>query len=163
MDAFVHAIESYVSPRATTLTRTHALRSIELISSHLRRAVANGKTTKRAEAMSWGSLIAGFSFANAGVGGVHALAYPLGGQFHVSHGVSNALLLPHVMRFSVSGKPALFADMAPAMNVRRGGAQRRTWRLWPSSYGPVCRWNAGIPQAHARRRCTGVGDRAYGG
>lgn len=121
MDALVHAIESYVSPRATLLTQTHALKAIELINANLRRAVSDGRDVAAREAMAWGSLLAGFSFANAGVGGVHALAYPLGGRFHVAHGVSNALLLAPVMRFCAPAKPALFATIARAMGVKDRG------------------------------------------
>jgi alcohol dehydrogenase len=121
MDALVHAIESYISLGATPLTQGNALKAIELIGGSLRRAVENGKDAAAREAMAWGSLIAGFSFANAGVGGVHALAYPLGGAYHVSHGVSNALLLAPVMEFSAPAKPALFADIARAMGVKDEG------------------------------------------
>jgi alcohol dehydrogenase class IV len=62
--------------------------------------------------MSIGSLYAGISLANAGVGAVHALAYPLGGQFNVPHGIANGILLPHVMEFNVPGDVAKFADVA---------------------------------------------------
>lgn len=117
MDALVHAIESYVSRNATPLTQTNALKSMQLINGSLRRAVENGQDAEAREAMAWGSLIAGFSFNNAGVGGVHALAYPLGGTYHVSHGVSNALLLAPVMEFCAPAKPELFADIACALGV----------------------------------------------
>jgi alcohol dehydrogenase len=59
-----------------------------------------------------GATLAGQAFANAPVGGVHALAYPLGGRFHISHGLSNALMLPHVMRFNAAAAAPLYADLA---------------------------------------------------
>jgi len=121
MDALVHAVESYLSPKATLLTRIHAMKAMELIHGHLRLAVQAGKNKAAREAMAWGSLLAGLSFANAGVGGVHALAYPLGGEFHVSHGVSNALLLAPVMRFHAMARPDLFAEFAGAFGVRAAG------------------------------------------
>ena len=121
MDALVHAIESYISLGATPLTQGNALKAMELIGGNLRQAVANGADAAARETMAWGSLIAGLSFANAGVGGVHALAYPLGGTYHVSHGVSNALLLSPVMEFSAPAKPGLFADIARALGVRDTG------------------------------------------
>jgi len=153
MDALVHAIESYISPKASPFTQPYALKSIFLIGSHLRRAVSDGGDKAAREAMAWGSLIAGFSFANAGVGGVHALAYPLGGQFHVAHGVSNALLLTPVMRFSAGAKPALFADIARAFGVAdKGQGDARLAEQAVEEMGRLS-LDVGIPQ---RLRDVGV-------
>jgi len=157
MDALVHAIESYISPKATPFTQPYALKAISLISGHLRRAVANGQDKPAREAMAWASLIAGFSFANAGVGGVHALAYPLGGQYHVPHGVSNALLLTPVMRFSASAKPAIFADIARAFGVAdRGQGDAALAEAAVDAMGALAR-DVGIPQ---RMRDVGVPEAA---
>ncbi len=117
MDALVHAIESYISPHATLLTQMHATRAIELIGANLRRAVAAGHDVSAREALAWASLLAGMSFANAGVGPVHALAYPLGGRFHVPHGIANALLLSRVMQFSMPAAPLTFAELAIPLGV----------------------------------------------
>jgi alcohol dehydrogenase class IV len=68
--------------------------------------------------MSIGSLYAGISLANAGVGAVHALAYPLGGQFNVPHGIANGILLPHIMEFNVPGDIAKFAEVAGLLGER---------------------------------------------
>jgi len=153
MDALVHAVESYVSPRATVLTQTHALKAMELMSGHLRRAVADGQDKAAREALAWGSLIAGFSFATAGVGAVHALAYPLGGKFHVPHGVANAMLLAPVMQFSAPAQAALFATMARSLSVdAQGLTDEALAERGVETVRQLCR-DIGIPQ---RLRDLGV-------
>ncbi|TKD70937.1 iron-containing alcohol dehydrogenase [Pseudalkalibacillus hwajinpoensis] len=99
VDALTHAIEAYVSVNASPTTDGLALQAIRLISRSIRRAVENGEDREARIDMSNGSYIAGLAFFNAGVAGVHALAYPLGGQFHIAHGDSNAVLLPYVMGY----------------------------------------------------------------
>jgi alcohol dehydrogenase class IV len=109
IDALTHAIEAYVSINASPTSDGLALQAIRLIGRSLRKAVQNGSDKQARVDMSNGSFIAGLAFFNAGVAGVHALAYPLGGQFHLSHGESNAVLLPYVMgyiRKSCTGKMA---------------------------------------------------------
>lgn len=96
IDAFTHALEAYTSKNATPLTDTLALEAMRRIVPNIRRAVWNGEDKKAREEMSLGSLFAGLSFYNAGVAGVHGLAYPLGGLFKLPHGESNAVLLPYV-------------------------------------------------------------------
>jgi len=115
MDALVHAIESYTAVRATMHTDMYALKAVRLIGRALRRAVFAGHDLEARTAMAWGSFLAGVSLANAGVGAVHALAYPLGGRFHVSHGVANALLLPYVLEFNALADLDKFADIAAAL------------------------------------------------
>ncbi|WP_257347290.1 iron-containing alcohol dehydrogenase [Pseudalkalibacillus decolorationis] len=102
VDAFTHAIESYIAVRATPLTKIYAERAMKLFSSNITKSVHNGKDINGRIGMSWVSTLAGVSLANAGVGAVHALAYPLGGKYHIEHGVSNAMLMPFV--FEVTGK-----------------------------------------------------------
>lgn len=99
VDALTHAIEAYVSRNANTVTDGLALQAIRLISQAIRTAVSNGEDKQARIDMSYGSYLAGLAFFNAGVAGVHALAYPLGGQFHIAHGESNAVLLPYVMGY----------------------------------------------------------------
>ncbi|WP_078592790.1 iron-containing alcohol dehydrogenase [Evansella clarkii] len=99
VDALTHAVEAYLSVNASPTTDGLALQAIRLISQSLRRAVDNGEDKQARIDMSEGSYIAGLAFFNAGVAGVHALAYPLGGQFHIPHGDSNAVLLPYVMGY----------------------------------------------------------------
>lgn len=112
MDALTHAIESYTSNNATVLTDIFAKEAIILIGRSLRTAVANGNNLEARYDMSIGSLYAGISLANAGVGAVHALAYPLGGQFNIPHGITNGLLLPYVMEFNVLGNIPKFAKVS---------------------------------------------------
>lgn len=96
VDAFTHAIESFTSKGANPITDTMSKQSMERISKWIRVAVWNGDHQEARRQLALGSLEAGISFYNAGVAGVHALAYPLGGQFKLSHGESNAVLLPYV-------------------------------------------------------------------
>ncbi|NGP45685.1 iron-containing alcohol dehydrogenase [Bacillaceae bacterium SIJ1] len=101
VDAFTHAIESYIAVKATPLTKIYAEQAMKLFAANITKAVHHGKNVNARVGMSWVSALAGVSLANAGVGAVHALAYPLGGQYHIEHGVANALLMPYV--FEVTG------------------------------------------------------------
>ena len=112
IDALTHAIESYTSNNATILTDLFAKESMIMIGRSLRTAVANGNDMEARYNMAIGSLYSGISLANAGVTAVHALAYPLGGQFNVAHGIANGLLLPYVMEFNVLGNIPKFAQVA---------------------------------------------------
>jgi alcohol dehydrogenase len=112
IDALTHAIESYTSNNATILTDLFAKEAIVMIGRSLRTAVANGNNVEARYDMAIGSLYAGISLANAGVTSVHALAYPLGGQFNVPHGVANGLLLSYVMEFNAPGAISKFAQIA---------------------------------------------------
>ncbi|MCM3224284.1 iron-containing alcohol dehydrogenase [Terribacillus saccharophilus] len=115
MDALVHAVESYTAIKAGELTDGIALQAIKLISRSLRTAVYDGNNLRAREDMAMGSLLAGISLGNAGVGAVHALAYPLGGKFKVPHGVANSLLLPYVMKYNVISNLTKFKEVAIAM------------------------------------------------
>ena len=99
IDALTHAIEAYVSKNSSSVTDALAIKAINLISSSIRDAVFQGNNREARINMSYGSYLAGLAFFNAGVAGVHALAYPLGGQFNIAHGESNAVLLPYVMDY----------------------------------------------------------------
>ena len=93
----------------------YAREAIRLIGRSLRTAVSKGSKLAARYDMSMGSLYAGISLANAGVGAVHALAYPLGGEFNVPHGIANGLLLSYVMEFNLVGDIDKFADIAELM------------------------------------------------
>ena len=125
MDALVHAVESYTAIRANELTDGIALQAIKLISRSLRKAVYNGMDLKAREDMAMGSLLAGISLGNAGVGAVHALAYPLGGKFKVPHGVANSLLLPFVMKYNAVADLEKFTEVAKAMGENVEGLSLR--------------------------------------
>jgi alcohol dehydrogenase class IV len=125
MDALVHAIESYISKGANTLTEGLSLMAIELISKNLRVAVTCGDNVEARYNMSLGSLIAGIAFANASCGAVHAMAYPLGGEFHIPHGMSNTLMLPYVMEYNVVTCIDKFVKIAEKMGEKIDGLSRR--------------------------------------
>jgi alcohol dehydrogenase class IV len=118
IDALTHAIESYTSNNATILTDLFAKEAIAIIGRSLRTAVANSGNLEARYDMSIGSLYAGIALANAGVTAVHALAYPLGGQFQIPHGIANGLLLPYVMEFNVLGSIPRFARIAKLLGER---------------------------------------------
>lgn len=115
VDALTHAIEAYVSVNASPTSGGLALQAIRLISRSLRTAVANGADKQARIDLSNGSYIAGLAFFNAGVAGVHALAYPIGGQFHIPHGESNAVLLPYVMGYIRKSCTKRMADILSAL------------------------------------------------
>ena len=121
MDALVHAIESYLSLNASPITDALAIGAIKLIAKALPKAYANPANLQARDDMATASLMAGMAFGNAGVGAVHALAYPLGGRFNIAHGVSNALLLPYVMHWNKLACVERMQDIAQAMGVNVSG------------------------------------------
>jgi alcohol dehydrogenase class IV len=115
MDALCHAIESYLSVNANPYTEALSLRAIELLNANIVEAFRNGKSLPAREKMLLGSFLAGVAFANAGVAAVHAFAYPLGGMFHVAHGLANALMLPGILAFNRSSCEERFERIGRAM------------------------------------------------
>ena len=123
IDAMVHAIEAYTSRHAkNVLSDTLAVRALRLLSDHLVAAIEDGSNLEARRAMLQGSMLAGMAFANAPVGAVHALAYPIGGQFHVPHGLSNALVLLPVLEFNLPEAEPLYRELSDAVR-----ASERTW------------------------------------
>lgn len=115
MDALTHAVEAYVSIIATPVTDACAIKAMQLISEHLRAAVANGGDMIARDGMAYAEYLAGMAFNNASLGHVHAMAHQLGGFYDLPHGVCNAILLPHVERFNMIAKMDRFADIAIAL------------------------------------------------
>ncbi|TQR16508.1 iron-containing alcohol dehydrogenase [Psychrobacillus soli] len=115
VDALTHAVEAYISKNASPVSDALALQAIRLISNAIRTAVSNGEDKQARTDMSYGSYLAGLAFFNAGVAGVHALAYPIGGQFHIAHGDSNAVLLPYVMGYIRQSCEKRMKDIYDAM------------------------------------------------
>lgn len=115
VDALTHAVEAYISKNASPVSDALALQAIRLISNSIRTAVFNGEDQQARTDMSYGSYLAGLAFFNAGVAGVHALAYPIGGQFHIAHGDSNAVLLPYVMGYIRQSCEKRMKDIYEAM------------------------------------------------
>jgi alcohol dehydrogenase len=117
MDALTHAIEAYVSTIATPVTDACAQKAIELISSNLRGAVANGKDENARDMMAYAEFLAGMAFNNASLGYVHAMAHQLGGFYNLPHGVCNAILLPHVQEYNSSVAAGRLKDVAGFMGI----------------------------------------------
>ncbi len=115
MDALVHTIETYVSMNATPFSDLLASKSIELIAKYLPIAFAKSENIEARYHMSLASLLAGLAFASGGLGAVHALAYPLGTEYHLPHGRTNAIMLPHVMEFNLIGNRPRYALIAEMM------------------------------------------------
>jgi alcohol dehydrogenase class IV len=117
IDAMVHAIEGYTSANKNNnpISKMLAVEALKLLAGSIERAVFDGSDIKARGNMLIGAMLAGKAFANSPVAAVHALAYPIGGTFHVSHGLSNSLVLPYVLRFnSVDSKTAKeYAELAP--------------------------------------------------
>src|SRR6201996_4972549 len=101
VDSFTHALEAYVSKRANPFSDALALSAMELIGRHIRTAYAEPRNAAAREGMMLGATQAGLAFSNASVALVHGMSRPIGAHFHVPHGLSNAMLLPAITRFSV--------------------------------------------------------------
>ena len=115
VDAMVHAIEAYTSasPNNNPISRALACEALRLLGANIREAVHNGSNVQARQEMLLGAMLAGQAFANSPVAAVHALAYPIGGMFHIPHGLSNALILTHVMRFNAPECSHAYAELAP--------------------------------------------------
>lgn len=112
VDAMVHAIEAYTSKHKKNPISDNLARSaLTLLGSNIRTAVHEGQDREARAAMLLGAMQAGQAFANAPVAAVHALAYPLGGHFHIPHGLSNSLVLPSVLRFNLPEAAPLYAEL----------------------------------------------------
>ncbi|MEU0135821.1 iron-containing alcohol dehydrogenase [Streptomyces sp. NPDC006296] len=121
IDALTHAIESYVSRRATPFTDGLALTAMAAIGRNLRTAYARPDDLPARSAMMLASTQAGMAFSNASVALVHGMSRPVGAHFHVAHGLSNAMLLPTVTAYSLSAAVSRYADCARAMSLSGEG------------------------------------------
>nr|WP_245863372.1 iron-containing alcohol dehydrogenase [Candidatus Viridilinea mediisalina] len=121
VDALVHAIEAYVSVKRQPMSDIFCISAIELISQNIRQAWANGNNIAAREQMMLGAMQAGIAFSNASVALVHGMSRPIGANFHIAHGVSNAALLAVVTDFSLIGDPLRYARIAQAMGENING------------------------------------------
>lgn len=155
IDAMVHAIEAYTSAlKKNPLSDLLAREALRLMAGNLDSAVSDGRNREARQAMLLGACLAGQAFANAPVAAVHALAYPLGGHFHIPHGLSNALVLPHVLGFNAQVAAPLYAELAPLVlgaDLRAGSAREQTEQLIEALAGFSVR--SGLP---TRLRDAGV-------
>lgn len=115
IDALIHALESFVSRKATPMSDALALDAIRRIGRSLRKAYANGSDLKAREDMAAASAMAGICIGNSGLGLVHAMALPMGGIYNIIHGISNAVLLPFVLDFNLMAAPEKYAAAAEAL------------------------------------------------
>lgn len=163
VDALCHAIEGYATKRfdqkarpekpenrpiyggTTIFTDLFAEKAIELISNNLRKAFNNGENVEARRNMSLASLMAGISFTNAGLGVVHAMSFPLGGKFHVPHGVAIAATLPAVMEFNAASNFEIYRNIAILMGENIEGLSDREAALRSAkAVKDLCR-DVGIP------------------
>jgi alcohol dehydrogenase class IV len=117
IDSLTHAIEAYVSRKASPFTDAQAIQAMGLIAPNLRTVFHQPNNRAAREAVMLGATLAGIAFSNASVALVHGMSRPIGAFFHVPHGLSNAMLLPAVTRFSIVGNQQRYADCARAMAV----------------------------------------------
>ena len=123
IDAMVHAIEAYTTRlKKNPLSDMLARQALTLLTQNLVAACENGNNLPARQAMLLGAMLAGQAFSNAPVAAVHALAYPIGGIFHVPHGLSNSLVLPHVLRFNAPHAAALYAELAELILPKAEGS-----------------------------------------
>jgi alcohol dehydrogenase class IV len=131
IDAMVHAIEAYTTRhKKNPLSDMLAREALSLLSRNIEAACEDGKNLQVRQAMLLGAMLAGQSFANAPCAAVHALAYPIGGIFHVPHGLSNSLVLPHVLRFNAPQASTMYAELAEIVAPgATGSVEARTQAL----------------------------------
>lgn len=126
MDALTHCIEAYTNKFAHPSVDIYALQGIRLIAANLERAVKDGKDVEAREALAFGSLYGGLCLGPVNTAAVHALSYPLGGEFHIPHGLSNAILLPSVMKFNAPAAMKRYAKVAVACGITAGRSDEET-------------------------------------
>ena len=126
MDALTHCIEAYTNKFAHPTVDIYALKGIQLIAANLETAVKDGKNQEAREALALGSLYGGLCLGPVNTAAVHALSYPLGGEFHIPHGLSNAILLPSVMKFNAETCPKRYAEVAEALLSSTSGSSGDT-------------------------------------
>jgi len=121
MDALIHAVESFLSKRSTTITDFFNLKAIELLSKYIRPFYAEPSNTEAAGNMLLGSMFAGLGISNTGTGNAHALGRALGGEYDMAHGLACSVVFPYVMKFNAMARPEKFVEIAKAMNLQIEG------------------------------------------
>ena len=121
VDSLTHALEAFVSRLANPFSDALALSAMELIGRHIRAAYAEPRNATAREGMMLGATQAGLAFSNASVALVHGMSRPIGAHFHVPHGLSNAMLLPAITRYSVPGAEARYAEAARRIGFAAAG------------------------------------------
>lgn len=121
MDAMTHAIEAYTSKNSSVFSDIYARRAIELIAEYLPKVIENPQDLDSRMMMAQASSMAAIAFVNGGLGAVHGISQAMGGIAHTPHGISNAILLPKVMKYNYKGNFAKFADIASLLGVDTSG------------------------------------------
>jgi len=145
LDALTHCIEAYANKFAHPVVDVYALQGIRLIAANLERAVCDGRNLEARSALALGSFYGGLCLGPVNTGAVHALSYPLGGRFHIAHGVANSLLLPHVIRFNAPAAVAPYAEVALALGVPPGANAAATAERGVEFLAQLSR-DCGVPQ-----------------
>lgn len=145
IDALVHCLEAYANRFAHPIVDVYALQGVRLIAANLRRAVVHGDDLEARAAVALGSLFGGLCLGPVNTAAVHALAYPLGSEFRLAHGLSNALLLPHVVRFNLPAAPERYADIARAVGVTENGSASAIAARGADALAALCA-DCGIPR-----------------
>lgn len=122
IDALSHCIEAYTNKFAHPTVDVYALKGIQLIAENIQEACENGSNIEARSALLLGSMYGGLCLGPVNTSAVHALSYGLGGKFHVPHGLSNAILMPEVLRFNLSANPKRHADVARALGITLEGS-----------------------------------------
>jgi len=126
LDALTHCLEAYTNKFAQPFIDMYAFEGMRLIAANITQAVNNGSDEEARTQVAMGSLLGGFCLGPVNTAGVHALSYPLGSSFHLPHGLSNALLLPYVMKFNVPAATRKYAEVAIALGCERGSNDNET-------------------------------------
>lgn len=126
IDALTHCLEAYVNKNSQEFIDMYAFKGMQLIAENLVQAVKSGNDIEARSKVAMGSLLGGFCLGPVNTAGVHALSYPLGSMFHLPHGLSNAILLPHVMEFSYPSKIKKYAEVAVALGCNKSESDEET-------------------------------------
>ncbi|WP_161781904.1 iron-containing alcohol dehydrogenase [Thermanaerosceptrum fracticalcis] len=125
MDALIHAIESFLSRRATAFSDYFNLKAIELLSKYIRPFYAEPSNTEAAGNMLIGSMLAGLGISNTGTGNAHALGRVLGGSYDMAHGLACSVVFPYVLKFNAMAQPQKFVEIARAMDLKTEGLNEK--------------------------------------
>lgn len=158
LDALTHCLEAYTNKFAQPFIDMYAFEGMRLIAANIVQAVTDGNDTIAREQVAMGSLLGGFCLGPVNTAGVHALSYPLGSTFHLAHGLSNALLLPYVMKFNIPAAPAKYAKVALALGVEPQATDLQTAEKGVEKIKMLIK-ACGVP---ARLRDVGIPESAIG-
>ena len=140
IDALCHAVESYISILANPLSQVFSKAAIEKICANLEKAWKDGSDLEARQNLLEGAFLAGVCLTSSSTVAVHALSYPLGGKYHIPHGVSNAILLEAVMRVNLPDCQEAFTELAPLMLSDCGNIPKEKWPEAVVDYmGGLCR------------------------